>query len=658
MSDQHQPRDDREENGNVEEQQNRPQQPPPDANQEQAGAIQAVIQEQDILKKIKESNEWRILVYGLAGHKEEHREHHMRLLNGIIGRQIPLQEQTKANYRFEKKNGVIVTVYFGSHAECEVTHEDVDLLLFFIPVSDDKNDPPPNIAQIDQITQKRKAQIWKHSVAILTGVDAIADSYSQMQGDVWIRLDTLIKWLTTQIQKALKTAIGDENEIGEEVLLICSAGRQNQPDLLKIEKWFSQLWYGCLLSSKDVSKPAILKIAQDRIKHNVKNEDIKQLAWEEQPIRINEPLSSKLKFIFGFGGSSAIAGAAATGASIGAVIGALAIGVPSFGVAATTGLVLGGVIGGGVGAGIAGAAVSGGIKLAKQNQASQQAHDHIKILKHFPGVIAGLKKSASGRVACRFVISGLRGEGISTLAAALTKKDVIKGAKSYWLQVKPETANLVVYDFSGFSRAGDKQPSAKALLSYQSRNDTHLLIFCIPMTNRKNNLIPSPYYDSLKCLSEKDESIFCNTMIALTHANEIQPQDYKNELEHWKNDIRKVLEDHLYLDKTVVASLPIIPVGNKEPIIQLPDGEQYHWRSELFLHAMPFTKPGGLPTLLTLNNKQITEQPREFENLENAKELVIEARCNMFSKIGLSEYEPYCGEAIGLILGENDQQNW
>ena len=81
----------------------------------------------------------------------------------------------------------------------------------------------------------------------------------------------------------------------------------------------------------------------------------------------------------GIGGSTAIAGAAAIGATTGAVIGALAIGIPSFGVAAGTGLALGAVIGGGVGAGIAGAAVGGSYRAAKNKQLEEISAPELKL---------------------------------------------------------------------------------------------------------------------------------------------------------------------------------------------------------------------------------------------------------------------------------------
>ena len=599
------------------------------------------------LSDIKKSKEWRILAYSA---NQEHRDHHMSLLSGIIGKKIPPEDQEEASYQL-KKNGVTVTVHFGGHPDCKVTYEDVDLLLFFTPVSSRTIIERSSIAQIEQISESKGAMIWKHSIAILTGVDAIVDSFGWYSSEASPRQEMLLDACKAQIQEALELALG--NQINPTDVLIVPTGRQDQPDLPKPhEKWFTQLWHGCYLSS-NTSQAAILKIAQDRFSYSVRNNSLKDLPFHEQPIKVdNKGLSNRIKVGLGLGGGGAAAGA--VGATVGALIGALAIGIPSFGVAAGTGLVLGAVIGGGAGVGLAGA-VGGGLKLKQIMQAeSSQEIDYEEILINIPQVAKSLKASARSQVACRIIVTGVIGEGTSTLAAALTGKQAIKGAESYWLQVRPMIANLVTFDLQGFPRVGDEQSTIKKYISLQYWKDSHLLVFCIPMTSKEDEFVYTPHAEALKCLSKADANIFNNFVIALTHANEMPPQEYDNEYERWKNEIRKVLKKQIHLDEETAKKIPIIPVGNEQPTIDLSDDRKYHWLSEFFLKIIPFTKASGVPSLVALNKKRIKKQPEEYKDLEEAKKQIIEAQCNMFAKMGLKDCKLFQGEAIGLILGENE----
>ena len=611
-----------------------------------------------IFSDIKKSKEWRILAYSA---NQEHRDHHMSLLSGIIGKEIPPEDQEEASYQL-KKNGVTVTVHFGEHPDCKVTYEDVDLLLFFTWVNSSRRIiERSSITQIEQISKSRGTMIWKHSIAILTGVDAIVDSFGRRSSEASTRQEMLLEACKAQIQEALEQALG--NQINPTDVLIVPTGRQDQPDLPKPhEKWFTQLWHGCCFSSNK-SQAAILKIAQDRISYDVRNNSLKDLHFHKQPIKVDKKgLSYRIRVGLGLGGGGAAAagtvgGAAAAGtvgATVGALTGALAIGIPSFGVAAGTGLVLGAVLGGGAGVGVAGAA-GGGRKLKQIMQGeSSQKIDYEEILINLPQVAKSLKASARSQVACRIIVTGVRGEGTSTVAAALTGKQTIKRAESYWLQVRPMIANLVTFDLQGFPRVGDEQSIIKKYISLQYWKDTHLLVFCIPMNNKEDEFVYTPHAEALKCLSKADANIFNNIAIALTHANEMPPQDYDNEYERWKSEIRKVLKKQIYLDEETAKKIPIIPVGNEQPTIDLSDGRKYHWLSEFFLKIIPFTKAGGVPSLVALNKKRIKKQPEEYQDLEEAKKQIIEAQCNMFTKMGLKDWKPFQGEAIGLILGENE----
>ncbi len=538
--------------------------------------------------------------------------------------------------------------------------------------------------------------VWKHSVIVFTGVDVTADAYALKTGDVATRLEGVLDSWTTTVQQALDSAIANEVAINsEEVLiprinseevLIRPAGRRNQLDLPKPHtRWFSLLWLGCFLSSKVNSIPAILKVAQGRIANIVKDSDIDQLQLFEQHIQVKEnsiQLPQNMRIGFGLGGSTAITGAAAVGATIGAVIGALAIGVPSFGVAAGTGLVLGAVIGGGLGASIAGVVVGGSYKAAKDKQmeeidASELKLYYAELLSRIPKMSAYLITWAKKQINCKIVVTGMKGEGVSTVAAALIGTEPREGGSGlYMQQVIHMKANLLVYDFQGFPEVGNRQLQAKELVEFQNSKNTHLLVFCIPMTSPKEDLVYSPHIRYLEQLCGVNEKIPCNIVIALTHANEMRAemnkrndlpqtslhQFFMEEFESWKLQISTVFENYIHIDNELTEKIPVIPVGSLEPVIDLSDDEyltpainwQYHWLSEMLLHAMSATKAEGLPALIEANQQRISSKRCHYP--DNAPELIVEAKCSMFSKAGLQD-KKQTGEAIGMILGVKTGSN-
>lgn len=164
-------------------------------------------------------------------------------------------------------------------------------------------------------------------------------------------------------------------------------------------------------------------------------------------------------------------------------------------------------------------------------------------------------------------------------------------------------------------------------------------------------------------------------VIALTHANEMQAEMHKSndssskslqqffsdELEGWKKQVKHALSKYVQLDDKIAEKVPVIPVGNVKPSINLSIGEkpsvvtQYHWLSELLLQAMPVIKPEGLPTLIKTNRNRFEEQPNKYIDRNRAPEAIFEAQCSMFQRIGLRD-KKHPGEAIGLILGINDKQ--
>ena len=640
-----------------------------------------------IIPAIRKSNAWRILVNGVNNcYTQEQDNHHWSVLCGIIGEQVSEDNRILPNFICRKKNGVIVTIQFGDNAECEVTAEDVDLLVFFLPINGNLLDR--KFAQkVSEITTKRNAMIWKHSIIILTGVDRTVESGNLKRGEAPLYLKTNLEQWTQGIQQAL-----NDNNVSETEVPIIPAGRREQPDLPKpYEKWFLHLWHGCFTSSKVDSIPAILKLAQGRIRNDVKNTEIVERDFYKQYIRANEnsvDIPRKIKVGFGLGGSAAIIGGAAIGATTGGLIGGLALGIPTLGIAAEAGAVVGAVVGAGVGITIAGAAVGAASKGLKAKNTRQQQTEvtapveieeselkqyYQALITHLPMICTNLTNWARKQSCCRVVVIGVEGEGVSTVCAALVGKTPSEGhGKIHLHQTGSKTTNFVVYDFPGFPKVKNKHPKARELVSFQNSKKTHLTIFCIPMTTRES---PSLYIECLKCLCERDEKFLSNTVIALTHANQMRakkrgenvqtsfPQFFNEQLIKWKNQIKEKLPTETHIEKAVAEKVPVIPVGNVNPSIDLSDNEQpspttqYHWLSELLLHAMPVIKLEGLPTLIKINRERIDKQPNEYQNQDRARELIADAQISMFSSIG-NKQNQHPGEAIGLIFGENDTPEW
>ena len=110
--------------------------------------------------------------------------------------------------------------------------------------------------------------------------------------------------------------------------------------------WLSRLFVNFEDRMKEDGKFGFLKINQHRLT-NDKNGSDSSKDIEDQDVVFD----STFKKNVGIAAASSSVGVAGTavGASIGATIGALAIGIPSFGVFAGGGLVLGGAIGGAAG---------------------------------------------------------------------------------------------------------------------------------------------------------------------------------------------------------------------------------------------------------------------------------------------------------------------
>lgn len=147
---------------------------------------------------------------------------------------------------------------------------------------------------------------------------------------------------------------------------VCPAGYK-KPSLCVSEHWLSDFWAAAFETLTDAGSEsaalALLRLNHHRIVETVTQESRNP---EEQKIMLTE----RVKTLFGIplaGVGAAGAAGTITGAAIGATIGAVGIGVLSFGPAAGAGLVIGGAIGAAVGT-----AIGGGIlKVWKRRKAKK-----------------------------------------------------------------------------------------------------------------------------------------------------------------------------------------------------------------------------------------------------------------------------------------------
>jgi len=372
--------------------------------------------EKALCKTIRSSHKCTFLVHGIneLNQPVEQSLHHLSLLGGILGENIPDENRSVPSFSI-KKNSVTATVHIGSHRECEISHEEVDLLIVFIPLIDRRVDLRATDKLIKDITQARRAVIWKHAVFVLTGTDAIADNVQ--------KFPTKIETWTEEIMAYIKDAVGNMTDnIPDQMILMTPTGKQDSPDLPGLPNWLSVLWYVSFFCSKQEAMPTLLKMCQERISYYVKASE-QTRPFHSQAIKVD-----KVSWSFTVRKGLGIAGAgtaAVTGATIGALIGALAIGIPSFGIAAGTGLVLGAVIGGAAGTGAAvgiGSAIGG-----------QDKDDSVKIREQMVDVLTNLPEILTGFKTwigigfwkekphdCKIVVTGVEGEGVTAVTRSLT----------------------------------------------------------------------------------------------------------------------------------------------------------------------------------------------------------------------------------------------
>ena len=279
-----------------------------------------------------------------------------------------------------ERNGIVITVWDtpGLERNDKVDNEylrqimdksiNFDLFLYCVKANDDKaTELLGENSALFKFTKAFGSDLWKNAVIALTFSNYVESELKGLKRrknssiDIEKAFEEKMEDWKTHIREALNNA-GVPSKIVQEIP-IQPTGNSEKGSSVHLpghEYWLSELFNQIFFRSKAKAKVALAIVNSDRYT----DKDLGDKAEKEgadQPIRVTKQLKVVLGVILGLGGTGAI-----VGAGVGATIGALAIGIPTFGVAAGVGLVIGGlagaaVVGGGT------VAVSGAIAFLRRN---------------------------------------------------------------------------------------------------------------------------------------------------------------------------------------------------------------------------------------------------------------------------------------------------
>ena len=315
----------------------------------------------EIEEDIQRSNRIRLMAYGVTGTGKS------ALLNAIIGEPIfeegdDFDAQTRnVEEKHCLKAGVDVYAYDTPGLEDYSGNEqrylddirrnctDIDLFMYCInmtqmriPETEDRNSP------IHSITRSLGLEIWAYSMIVLTFANIFEKSLVESHGRN--KLDSLFKRKVKQWEEYVKKTLNKLGVPKKSVweIKITTAGFRTNIHLQTEKYWLTNLWTVALTSMKEDAQAAMVRIAYTRFREesDVRVEDLRA------DTACHPLVFSKSDLATGAGvggGTTGVAGAIALGA-VGATIGSLLIGIPSFGVFAGLGMALGGVAGAAAGA--------------------------------------------------------------------------------------------------------------------------------------------------------------------------------------------------------------------------------------------------------------------------------------------------------------------
>lgn len=310
----------------------------------------------------------RIMAFGLMGAGKS------TLLNGIIGRPLfkvgdLLKHETLKIEQKKIEDGIYTLIAYdtpglndstGGKEEYIAsirTQCDIDVFLYCIKITSSRPNRTVlnfNATILKELKKALKNEVWGHCVVVLTFANSIVMECEEHHKDVKKEFEKAIIGWKESVQKSLKEA-----DISTEKITIVPVGAIKKPSLLNdADYWLSNLYHAVYDAASEDGQDVLTYFNTGRIK---RRKDVKDKHFEtdlhDQPIvppkmwdKFKAHFQTRFPTLAAAIGSGGVAGV--TGATIGATIGALAIGIPSFGVAAGVGLLLGAAIGGGSGIGI------------------------------------------------------------------------------------------------------------------------------------------------------------------------------------------------------------------------------------------------------------------------------------------------------------------
>ena len=315
----------------------------------------------DIKEWLRQARAISILVTGKTGAGKS------SLLNYILGANIfsigkskSDPHTTSVSSKTVVKNGVTITAWDSPGLQDGTTREieylrsmkakcsDADLVLYCISMEETRTDLHHHNAAIAKITRELGTNIWKHTLFVLTFANMMVDALEdKCSGNLTVEFDVKVQQWKESIQSALRKL--DVPEATIRAIQVVPAGHPRILHLPRIKHWISHLWAHCLLSMKELAQPALIQMESEGGFVNENDVDEVKLAKAKADER-KIIFTPTVKTAIGLSGAGL---GAAVGATIGATIGALAIGIPSFGIAAGAGLGIGAASGAAIGCGIA-----------------------------------------------------------------------------------------------------------------------------------------------------------------------------------------------------------------------------------------------------------------------------------------------------------------
>ena len=325
-------------------------------------------EQHEVMKEVHRKKQFGIMACGVTGTGKS------TLLNGIVGKCVfkegdTLQHETVEVHKHLSEADSHHLIVCDTPGFCDSSGneeryiriigdacKDVDVLLYCISMRQTKaRMDNQDVKTLKNLKRALKKEIWEHCIVVLTFANSEITRLKQRKvADLKKEFHSKVQlWKEKVMEVFTEAGIDDLDNIH-----VVPAGIKTRPSLLPDDDdmWLSVLWYTVFDLASDDGQSVLTRHNVNRIKEpsKVDPSDFKEKELYDQPIVVPKNWKDRVKDRLPVVGAALGSGGAAgiTGATIGATIGALAIGIPSFGIAAGVGLLVGAAIGGGTGVGV------------------------------------------------------------------------------------------------------------------------------------------------------------------------------------------------------------------------------------------------------------------------------------------------------------------